>query len=168
MTSDDEMFDVCDEHDRVISQASRADVHAGNLLHRAVHIWVFNSRHELLIHERSALKDQYPGCITSSASGHVDAGEDYLTAARRELLEELDLRGDLEYIVKLPASAETAFEHTVLYSLETDAVPTPDPLEIAALEYRTVDEVRHLVATSPERFTPPFRALMAFWIQASR
>ena len=78
----EEMFDVVDEQDRVIGQAPRSEVHAKKLLHRAVHIFVFNSEGKLLIHRRSATKDEYPLCYTSSASGHVSAGETYDECAR--------------------------------------------------------------------------------------
>ena len=77
----EEIFDVVDDADRVIRQAPRSVVHAQNLLHRAVSIFVLKSDGRLLLQLRSDSKDQYPGCYTSSASGHVDSGEDYETAA---------------------------------------------------------------------------------------
>ncbi len=157
----EEIFDVCDERDNVIGQTPRSEVHARNLLHRAVHIWVYNSQGELMIHLRSTSKDQYPSCYTSSASGHVDAGETYETAAQRELQEELNLRGELTYIGKLPASPETAYEHTVLYRLTTDEPPQPDRTEIASIEFHPVATVRLMVANKPAKFTPPFRMLVA-------
>src|SRR5215472_10054324 len=92
----EEIFDVVDEHDRVVAQAPRSVVHAQKLLHRAVHIFVLNSRGELLLQKRSATKDEYPLCYTSSASGHLSAGETYETAAPRELAEELGLAGELQ------------------------------------------------------------------------
>src|SRR5690349_15619810 len=39
----EEIFDVVDEHDHVIGQAPRSQVHAQGLLHRAASIFVFNS-----------------------------------------------------------------------------------------------------------------------------
>ena len=88
----EEMFDVVDEQDRVLRQAPRSVVHAKHWLHRASHIFVFNSKDELLVHRRSATKDECPLLCTSSASGHLAAGEDYSTAAVRELEEELGLK----------------------------------------------------------------------------
>src|SRR5690242_7958157 len=114
-----ELFDVCDEHDRVIGQAPRGEVHARGLLHRAVHIFVLNSPGELLLHRRSVQKDEYPLRITSSASGHLGVGEDYASAAVRELEEELGLAAPLEFAAKFSASAETANEHTHLYIART-------------------------------------------------
>jgi 16S rRNA (adenine1518-N6/adenine1519-N6)-dimethyltransferase len=159
----EEIFDLCDGDDNVIGQAPRSFVHAKGLFHRAVHIWLWNSRGELLIHRRSLLKDEYPGCWTSSASGHVDAGEDYETAAHRELREELQLSGSLAYQCYVPASKETANEHTRLYFLRTDAPPTPDPLEIAEILYLPPKAIGAMLQEQPERFTPPFKVLFEYW-----
>jgi len=158
-TDPTELFDVCDEHDRVIGQAPRGEVHARGLLHRAVHIFVFSSRGELLLHRRSAQKDEYPLRITSSASGHLAVGEDYATAAARELEEELGLSAPLAFAAKFPATRDTANEHTHLYIARTDARPVPDPDEIAELEWATPAEVARRMAINPDDFTPPFRVL---------
>lgn len=166
MTDDDtaeEIFDVCDAEDRVIGQAPRSRVHAEGLLHRAVHIFVFRSDGRLLVHRRSATKDEYPHCFTSSASGHLGAGEDYEPAAVRELEEELGLTSPLEYLAKFPAGPETANEHSVLYRTVTDAEPTPDPGEIESVEYLTVAEVSGRLEAEPEQFTPPFRVLFSWY-----
>ncbi len=88
-----ELFDVVDDQDRILRQEPRADVHRQRLLHRAVHILVFNSKGEVYLQRRSAKKDTYPNRWTTSCSGHVDAGEDYDTAAIREMEEELGLKG---------------------------------------------------------------------------
>ena len=39
---DDEVFDIVDEQDRVVGQATRGEVHRCKLRHRAVHAWVYN------------------------------------------------------------------------------------------------------------------------------
>ena len=165
MQSPDEIFDVCDTEDRVIGQARRADVHANNLLHRAVHVWVMRSNGQLVAQRRSASKDQYPNALTSSASGHLDAGEDYRTAAIRELGEELGLTGvELEFAVKLAASPETAYEHTVLYTLTTDAPLTPNAGEVAGLEMYSKDELVRELSRPGDNLSPPFRQLLAWWM----
>ena len=116
-----------------------------------------------MLHRRSATKDESPLCYTSSASGHLSAGEDYATAALRELGEELGLTGRLEYLITLPAGLETAFEHTALYRTSSDAPPTPDPDEIESIEYITPAELTRRMTAAPERFSPPFRALWMWY-----
>ena len=84
-----EVFDVCDERDEIIGQKTRQEVHRLGLRHRAVHVLVFNARGEMFLQKRSMQKDCFPGKWDSSASGHLDCGEDYDACAVRELREEL-------------------------------------------------------------------------------
>ena len=162
----EEIFDVVDQADQVLFQAPRSVVHANRWLHRAVHIFVFNSRGELLIHRRSATKDEAPLKCTSSASGHLSAGEDYATAAVRELEEELGLKATVEFLGIFPADgANTAFEHSGLYRAITDDTPTFDPGEILSGEFRSIHEIEQLVAADPDDFTACFRALFQWYLE---
>lgn len=112
----DELFDVVDENDQVLRTERRAVVHAENLLHRAVHVFVFNKRNEIFLQKRSMLKDKHPGFWDSSAAGHLDAGEDYDDAVDRELQEELGIENaPLKHLAQLPPSEQTGWEHIGLY-----------------------------------------------------
>jgi isopentenyldiphosphate isomerase len=91
MTSADELVDVVDESDRVVGQATRAEMRRTNLLHRAVYILVRDSAGRAFVHRRTDSKDVYPGYWDVTVGGVVSAGEDYLTAAVRELAEELGI-----------------------------------------------------------------------------
>ena len=161
---DDEVFDVVDEQDRVVRQATRLEVHTNNLLHRAVHIWVFGSDARLLLQMRSARKDQYPSTWTSSASGHVDAGESYHVAAKRELAEELGLTSAIEEVITLPASAQTAFEFTSLWIACTDDPPRPSPVEIESLRWWSIEDAIEASLAEPTQFSPPLRELLRWWL----
>ncbi|OYW13815.1 MAG: NUDIX hydrolase [Planctomycetales bacterium 12-60-4] len=161
----EELFDVVDADDCVIGVAPRSEVHARLWWHRAVHIFVRNSRGDLLIHRRSATKVQYPLCWTSSASGHLAAGEDYGPAAERELLEELGICSPLRFVAKFPASPEMCYEHTVLYETVTDTVPTFDPGEIEHGEYLPLSTIAARIGANPDDYSPCFRTIFA-WYQA--
>ena len=161
----EEIFDVVDNADRVVRQERRSVVHAEDLLHRAVSIFVLKPDGRMLLQLRSDSKDQYPGCYTSSASGHVDSGEDYDTAAVRELSEELSLDLPIEYLAKFPAGQDTAFEFSALYQLVTDTEPVLDPDEIAGAEFLTLEAIALMIEKSPEKFTPPFRVLFRWFCE---
>jgi len=90
--SGDEWFDVVNARDEVIRRATRREVHATGLWHRAVHVLVFDAAGRVFLQKRSMKKDLSPGLWDSSCSGHLDAGEDYDAAAVRELSEELGVR----------------------------------------------------------------------------
>ncbi len=117
-----ELLDVVDENDRVIGVKTRGEIHAQGLMHRAVHILVFNSSGELFIQKRSMSKDNNPGLWDSSAAGHVDSGENYYDCAIRELGEELGIRvtAPLEQLFRLVASPITDMEHCIVYRCMND------------------------------------------------
>jgi 8-oxo-dGTP pyrophosphatase MutT (NUDIX family) len=87
------MVDIVDDDDRVIATVTRARMRAERLQHRAVSIAVLGTDGRLLVHRRADTKDVWPGMWDIAAGGVVSAGEDYETAARRELAEELGIDG---------------------------------------------------------------------------
>src|SRR5256885_10795892 len=111
----EESFSIVDEFDRVIGSSPRSQVHANNLLHRAVHVLVFNSAGEVFLQLRSRWKDRHPLVWDSSAAGHANAGEEYDQTASRELCEELGIDIPLEKVAKLSASKRTGYEFICLY-----------------------------------------------------
>jgi 16S rRNA (adenine1518-N6/adenine1519-N6)-dimethyltransferase len=115
-SSTEEQLQVVDETDQPLTGANRDEVHSEELLHRAVHVFVFNDRGELFLQKRSHRKDRFPGCWDSSAAGHVDVGETYEGCAYRELREELELGIDLDAVGKIEASPRTGYEFIRLYA----------------------------------------------------
>lgn len=159
----EELFDIVDERDQVIGQMPRSQVHTEKRLHRAVHVFVFKSSGELLIHLRSPDKDEQPNTWTSSASGHLSAGEDYTETAHRELEEEVGLTGELEFLHKFEACPETSFEFTALYKLVSDEEPTFDPVEITCGEYVTLEELKRRIDANRESFSTAFLVLFEWY-----
>ncbi len=157
----EEIFDVVDADDVVLRQATRGEVHAGRLVHRAVHVFVFNKRGDLLLQKRSSLKDLCPGLWDSSVSGHLDAGEDYPAAARRELAEEMGISAEAEEIAKLAPSEETGWEHVRLYRARHDGALRFPAAEVEAAVWFPMDEIDAWVATQPDDFAPGFRQCWA-------
>ncbi|NJD55746.1 MAG: NUDIX domain-containing protein [Nitrospirae bacterium] len=88
----EESYEIIDMSGRVLGIAPRSAFHANpSLIHRVVHVLVFNHRGELLLQKRSVLKDIEPGKWDSSVGGHVNIGEDIRSAAEREMREELGI-----------------------------------------------------------------------------
>lgn len=91
MSAADELIDVVDAEDRVVRQVSRAEMRHHKLLHRAVYLLLVSSSGQLFVHRRTTTKDVYPGYWDVTVGGVVGAGEDYDSAARRELAEEVGI-----------------------------------------------------------------------------
>ena len=159
-----EWFDVVDAEDIVIGKAPRSEVHERGLLHRAVHIMVFNSSGELFIQKRVMTKDENPGLLDTSSAGHVNSGEDYLTAAYRELGEELGIKPDLEFFTKISACSETLWEHLHIYLCTTDEQIIIDESEISEGRFWSLDEIRTALIERPFEFTSSFKTIWNLFI----
>lgn len=88
----EEFLEIVDRDGRVISIAPRNIIHGNpSMLHRVVHVLVFNSKGELLLQKRASHKDVAPGKWDTSVGGHIMPGEDIISSAKRETLEELGI-----------------------------------------------------------------------------
>jgi 16S rRNA (adenine1518-N6/adenine1519-N6)-dimethyltransferase len=152
-----ELFDVVDEEDKVVRQEVRDVVHRQDLLHRAIHVFVFNKRKELFLQKRSRLKDKHPGVWDSSAAGHLNAGEGYQETAVRELEEELGVVSDeLQEIASIKPSANTGWEHIRLYLARHDGSMRFPCSEIEAGQWFSIDQIRGWVNARPGDFASGF------------
>ena len=122
MSQADELLDVVDTGDNIIDTLTRGEIHRRKLMHRSVHLLVFDSAGRVFMQKRSLKKDNNPGLWDSSVSGHVDAGESYDDCVVREAGEEigLHLAAVPERLFKLNASADTGFEFTWIYRCVND------------------------------------------------
>jgi isopentenyldiphosphate isomerase len=154
----EEIFDVVNERDEVVGQNTRAEVHRLGLMHRAVHVLVFNRRGQVFLQKRSRLKDRHPRTWDSSASGHVDTGEEYDACAVRELREEIGLRLSAPPIrlFKIAAGPETDQEHVWVYRCEAEGPFTLHPDEIETGRWVAPTELAGWLADRPREFAPAF------------
>jgi isopentenyl-diphosphate delta-isomerase type 1 len=101
----EEFFDIYDENNNPLGISKpRSEVHANGDWHRAVHIWILNSKNELLIQKRASIKQSNPNLWDISAAGHISAGESAETSAIRELQEEIGIKvepSELEYLFSI-------------------------------------------------------------------
>ena len=100
-----ENIDVLDEQGNKTGEIkSRDDVHEKGLWHRTVHIWVINDNKDVLMQLRSPEKKSNPNKWTTSASGHLSAGDESRNGAVRELGEEVGINAkpeELKYVFTL-------------------------------------------------------------------
>jgi len=85
-------IDIVNERDEVIGKKFKDLVHQNGDWHRVVHVWVFNSKKGVLIHKRAICKKMFPGFWDTIIGGHLNSGESYEEAAKRELAEEVGIK----------------------------------------------------------------------------
>jgi len=163
--SADECFDVVNEWDQVVGRATRREVHANGLLHRAVHVFVFNAKGEVFLQKRSMAKDSSPGLWDSSASGHLESGEEYDPCAVRELEEELGLVVDVapEPLFKVEACSETGQEFVWVYRVESEGPFDWNRDEIEHGEWFHPEQVSQWVVERPGELASAFRLIWMRW-----
>ena len=157
----EELFDIVNDRDEVVGRAPRREAHARGLLHRAVHVIIFNAAGLVFLQKRSLGKDTAPGCWDSSCSGHVDAGEDYDFSAVRELGEELGLTvpSPPPRWFRIEARAETGWEFVWVYRLRNEGPFVLAPSEIERGEWFPPAEITRRIAERPEEFASSFRLI---------
>ena len=112
----EELFDIIDNNGVPTGETiSRSEAHEKGLPHRTAHIWIVRnsgSSYQVLMQKRSAQKESFPSMYDTSSAGHIQAGDDPLESAERELYEELGIianGGDLSFAGKFPIKYEMEF-----------------------------------------------------------
>ncbi|MGE0383544.1 MAG: NUDIX domain-containing protein [Gammaproteobacteria bacterium] len=157
----EEIFDVVDAQDNVVGCAPRALVHARGLRHRASHVLVEDRAGRIYLQQRAMTKDCSAGLWDTSAAGHLDRGEAYESAARRELQEELGViaAGPLRRLAKLAAGEDTGNEFVEVFHVVVEGEVRPDPTEIAAGGWFERAQIDAWLAREPRGFTTTFHRI---------
>lgn len=123
-TTSSEILDIVDKNDVVIGAATRGDIHARGLMHRSVHVLVFDGEGSVLLQKRSMQKDQCAGMWDTSCAGHVESGDSYQDTAPRELQEELGLEltaspsEPLRELFKMNPTEDNGHEFAKVYAID--------------------------------------------------
>ena len=144
-----EFLDILDENGvNTGKTASRADVHKYGYWHKVVHVWIINSKNELLLQLRSMEKENHPGEWDISVGGHIPAGEDDVSSAIRETEEEIGLKitpTDLKFIGSVSQESSKGKKDYINKEVDSVFVVKKD-LDISKLKMQKgeVDELRFI------------------------
>ena len=143
-SSDNELLEIVDENGAVIGTAKRSELHGNpSLIHRVIHILVFDKTGRLLLQKRSLQKDVAPGRWDTSVGGHVNPGEDILSAASREMEEELGVeKCALEYLYSYLFSNHIESELVSTFSCIYDGTFSFDEEEIEEIAFWDMEVIR--------------------------
>jgi isopentenyldiphosphate isomerase len=146
---EEELLEIVDKDGKSLGIAPRSSIHGNpSLLHKVVHVLVFNGDGELLLQKRSMSKDVEPGKWDTSVGGHVSAAEDISLAVYREMKEELGVDtvepGFLySYIHSNTYESELVFTHSCIHN-----GPFPfNAEEIDAVKFWRIEEIKKALGT---------------------
>ena len=152
----EEIFDIYDSAGNCIGTAPRSCCHGDpSLLHRAIHVVVFHpDGKRMLLQKRLKTKRIQPGKWDSAVGGHLASGEDYETAARRELAEELGISTpvELKHLFDSRIRNEIESEDVRVFSAVIGEGFKFDPGEIETIRFWTFAELEN--GENRKEFTP--------------
>jgi len=150
-----EIYDIVDMDDEIIGAMTRDELRSTDAIHRSVVIIVLNRKNEILIQKRSHNLGN-PG-KWSLVAGHVDSGETYDDAAKRELSEEMFSEGiphiEMKKLFKTLMNSYAGRVFFSVYSCVYDGVFTPDKEEVEAYEYQDLDFLLSDITSNPDRYS---------------
>ncbi|UBV43978.1 NUDIX domain-containing protein [Deinococcus taeanensis] len=138
-----EWLDLVNEHDEVVGAVTRGAAWAQRLPVRVINAFLKDSAGRLWIPRRTTHKRMFPGCLDMSVGGHVERGETYEQAFRRETQAELRLNvNDLPWqqiATFTPRDGLSAFMH--VYEIHSDATPHFNPDDFSSAQWLTPAEL---------------------------
>ncbi|CAA0241506.1 NUDIX hydrolase [Tenacibaculum maritimum] len=89
----------------------KSEAHTNGFFHLTVHIWLYTSNGKILLQKRAPSKKVFPNMWDISVAGHVAASEKIMTAALREVKEEIGLKITAKELFKI-----TVRKHQISHS----------------------------------------------------
>ncbi|HUS26020.1 MAG TPA: NUDIX domain-containing protein [Nevskiaceae bacterium] len=160
------LIQIVDEHDRPTGAATKQEAWDKGLIHRVVRIMIQNSQGQLLLQLRSPTKDIFPNCWDNSVAGHVDQGEDYDTAAHREVTEEIgeaDLALEPMGMYRQDETiADKRFNRFVkVYRAHLNRLPAQlEADKVSAVRWFDITDVQQIIAEHPALVTDGLRQVI--------
>lgn len=162
-----EFIDILDTNGNKTGQSKpKPDIHRDGDWHRSVHIWILNSKGELLLQHRSKTMDSYPDMWDISSAGHISSGENSMSTALRELKEELGLNitpdkliyiGEVTQQVVLNNNSyfNNEFNDIYLLKMELDSASLKmEDGEVSEVKWLPWKDVRELVEKKDGNLVP--------------
>ena len=157
----EEMLIEVDENDRKIGIQPRSSFR-GELIHRSVHLMLFNSNNEILLQKRAPTKTKYPNLYTFSVSGAVSI-ESYEKAMKREMKEELSISVPFKKLFKWKYFDKIDKSFRTIYIAQSDKQVKVDKNEACGIKWISLKDFKKELKENADIYTPPLRKAMEMY-----
>lgn len=150
-----EYLDIVDENNVVVGTAPREEVYKNELMHRIVHVLIFNAAGDMALQLRSKNVSYCPGHWSTAVGGHVQSGETYHEAAMREYREELGVSSNLEelgenfYVNRVESPDKFLFTFTSMFEGPFNI----DKEDVEDIQFFSIDTIKEMIKNG-ELFHP--------------
>lgn len=156
---------LVDLEDREIGTSEKLQAHIEGKLHRAISVFLFNSKKEMLLQQRAFEKYHSGGLWTNTCCSHPRPGESVLNAAERRLKEEMGIQCALTKAFEFTYKAEldqglTEYEYDHVFFGEFDGAPILNPEEAFSYRWIAMEDLKEEIEKFPHKFTYWFKILM--------
>jgi isopentenyl-diphosphate Delta-isomerase len=153
---------LVNENDVEIGTLPKLEAHQKGLLHRALSVFIFNSKREMLLQQRALDKYHSAGLWSNTCCSHPYPAENTLAAANRRLMEEMGIQTELRYLHSFRYKTQVdnnLIEHELdhVFSGICDKIPAINKKEVADYKYISIPELLTAVKKNPEDYTPWFK-----------
>lgn len=163
MANPEEVVDVVNESDEVLSQITKGEAHEKGLLHRTTIGEVIDSQGRWILVRQSSDR-QDAGQYVSPVGGHVKAGESEDDALKREAMEECGIEGfDFKLVGKKIFNRDILGRHEnhyfILYEIYSDKEIKINEESVSYKAF-TKDELKDTLKKTPEMFGAAFHFVL--------
>ena len=146
---------IIDKKGNIVGKATYQEMILKNLLHTGIHIYVFNSKGEILITKRTEKKKTYPGLLEISIGGALSYGESHEQSAYRELVEELGVKNvQLKYLFDFWYEDEQTKCKSKIFSCVYDGKITLQREEVEDYFWISIPKLKEMIERESKKFTP--------------
>jgi isopentenyl-diphosphate delta-isomerase len=153
---------LVDENDNDIGSMEKIEAHLKGLKHRALSIFIFNSKGEMLLQQRAINKYHSGGLWSNACCSHPAPDELTELAALRRLNEEMGFTASLSEIFNFSYKAsfanglmENEFDHVFIG--EHEGAIRINPAEVTDYLFKPMEEIKNELQSGPEKYTEWFK-----------
>ena len=157
----EELVILVNEKDEPLGSMEKMEAHRKAVLHRAFSVFIFNSKGEMLLQQRTLNKYHSGGLWTNACCSHPRPGEETSEAAVRRLKEEMGFETAINKIFDFVYKAEfdnslTEFEFDHVFAGEYDGLIKINPEEASDYCFKGLTEIRQSLQLHPKKYTAWF------------